>query len=73
MAREDLVRGIIDSSVIVVSDQVHHEVLALTVIHLRTMVDMVEVSTQINLEVTMVVLLQMIGGEVNCFTITLST
>lgn len=65
MALEALVHEITDNLGTVVRDQVAHEALVPTIIHLRTMVDLVEVSILISLEITMVVLLQMIGGEVN--------
>lgn len=65
MAPVVLDQEIIDNLVIVVREQVGHGILALIVTHLRTMVDM-EVSTQISLEITMVVHHQMTGGEVNC-------
>lgn len=65
MALEALAQEITDNLGTVERDRVAHEALVLIIIHLRTMVDLVEVSILISLEITMVVLLQMIGGEVN--------
>lgn len=65
MALEDLALEIIANLVTAVKERVDQETLILTVIPPRTLA-MEEINTPINLEITMVVLHQMIGGVVNC-------